>query len=851
MTATLPSDALPRQPTSPATLTLAADARLSRTSYTDDHAWQLTAGAGDAPALVLQTCYGGRVGLASLLPFWIIDGRPISEAIAYATPPRIVAFAPGFAVVEAEIVAGVALTAEVWVMESQAVGMRYTLRNRTPREVALRCEVFGQVGAGGKALRLAVLSLAGGGNALSLGRLKGIEPVIVMENGGAELIAGARTSPKIGADLHIPAGGQVSVRWAQAALSSMARSLTLALAWLEADWDSHIRQIVNAAQAIPHIDTSDPDRDLTLALSYHQLVQAFLKPTGALPYPSYVARRNKTSGHSPKGDGTDHERSWSGQTAYLTYLVALGVASIAPDYAKGLLLNYLAIMDKDYSIDARPGLAGQRAGYNVQPVLARLAWRIFRYTGDEDFLRKALPRLLKYYRYWFNLDPDHLPQWASEAQMGYGSFPTFGAGKAWAQNADIRTFESPDMAAYLLAEGICLEKIARIVGDPLQGSDLQRRIATARIALDDLWRKDRYTYRDNQTRKREKPVVLLAQARADEEHFIRASPPRPARLIVRISGGTNKTPALALHIDGVDASGEPVSERVEPPAVAWYRGYGVYTTRHVYQQVDRVQATGLSRVYRLDVTTVDHSREDINALLPLSSMGITLERAEQLVARCTDPDRFWRPNGVSMVAATDPSHDPSGQNGGGGVWLYWLTLIGEGLCDYGYTDHARDLVERILAAQTALLRIDGHFHEFYDSDALKGWGEGGHLAGIAPLHLLTRVLSVRILSAGRVWTGDPVVWRTPYTVRQHGVTVERSAAGTTIRFPSGHVVSLPPDAPWQLVTDPAHAPFSPLDAAPTPELPPTEDPYTGRVLIQVDTGEAVQSQTMHNGETDA
>jgi hypothetical protein len=66
-----------------------------------------------------------------------------------------------------------------------------------------------------------------------------------------------------------------------------------------------------------------------------------------------------------------------------------------------------------------------------------------------------------------------------------------------------------------------------------------------------------------------------------------------------------------------------------------------------------------------------------------------------------------------------------------------------------------------------------------------------------------RVLGVRIVSKRRVWTGGTFYWDGTVSVTQHGVTVRRSATGTTIDFPSGESVSLPSDAPWQEVTSSA------------------------------------------------
>ena len=73
-----------------------------------------------------------------------------------------------------------------------------------------------------------------------------------------------------------------------------------------------------------------------------------------------------------------------------------------------------------------------------------------------------------------------------------------------------------------------------------------------------------------------------------------------------------------------------------------------------------------------------------------------------------------------------------------------------------------------------------------------------------PLHLLVRVLGVRIVSAGKVWAGGAFAWEKPVTVTQHGVTVRRSREGTQITFPSGYEVELTGDS-FQEVIDPQPA----------------------------------------------
>jgi hypothetical protein len=195
---------------------------------------------------------------------------------------------------------------------------------------------------------------------------------------------------------------------------------------------------------------------------------------------------------------------------------------------------------------------------------------------------------------------------------------------------------------------------------------------------------------------------------------------------------------------------------------------------------------------------------DINALLPLWSVSVPPETASKLIALLTDPDHFWRASGLSMCSAQDPNFDPSNADGSGGVWPFWVTLLGEGLIEYGKPEIAADLLRRLLAVQTTVLKEQHAFTEFYHSDQSKGLGEQHHLSGLMPLHLLLRVMGVRIISARKVWTGGPFAWGQPITIRQHGVTVERRSEGTTITFPSGHTVEIGNET-WQEILDPKTA----------------------------------------------
>lgn len=818
----------------PSSIYLAANARFTRTSYTDDQIWELYPGVGEAPAMALQTRYGGRASLVSLVPMWQHQGRSIYETQTYAEPPVITCFAPGYALTACQVIPDLLLETEYWAINSSSIGVRFTLYNQTNQDQTLRLDLFGHVVAEGRPQKLAILSLSDDTSALSLGRLAQLEPVVVMEGASAEIIPGFRTSPKIGLSLTLKPGEARAVRWVHSGHPTMAASLAAAQHWLEESWDSHLERIVSAAQAIPLIQTGIPELDQVIALSFHALMQSFLSPENNLPHASIVATRHPGRGFSPRGDGSDYDRSWNGQHPTLTYLAALAAASIDPALATGLLKNYLAIQTKDGWIDYKPGLAGQRTEMLCLPLLARLAWSLYQQTGDRDFLAEVFSPLLKFLRRWSKSDVDTefdgLPEWRDERQTGYTAWPTFSAGGPWAQGADIRFFETPDMAAYQLSEARSLQAIAQELGDAIAGASLNQRIEILEKHLDQLWHEDRYAYRDRDTNAIISGQMILEATPGDEDAIPSLELSPAMRLIVTVQGGTGKAPNATLQLEGLDAQGKQINDRANTSEFHWTYGGGVYTSRRVFSRVDRVRFTGLSRVYRFSVATVDTTRLDINAVLPLWTGGISKKKAAALVKWITNKDHFWRASGLSIVSAQDPNYDPTSANGGGGIWLYWATLIGEGLLHYGEHRHATELVQRILAMQSDVLTTQRHFSEFYHCDESHGLGEDSHLAGIAPLHLLMLVLGIRVMSRTQVWAGGPFAWGSPVTIYQHGVTVVRDRDGIRITFPSGHTVELAPDTPYQMVADPS--PVSQTAAENLPE--PTAPIDNNRVIIRID-----------------
>lgn len=790
-------------PADPWCAIIAADARFSATDYDDDQSWELQLGTGENPALAFSTRYGGRLGLASLVPLFSLGGGPHYAAQDFSAPPVLTAFAPGYLRIEASLSPVLGLVAEYFVFESHAAGGRFTLNNHGASPLDLRCELVAFAAAAGRELRVSLLP-AGEGHALTFGKVGNIRPVIAVEGGASDGLSASR----VGVTLTLDPASETVVRWAHGGERTPAASLALANRWLARDWDAVRDRNTRGQAQIPQIETGDADLDALLAASYQQLVQAFLNPTAHLPKPSAVGTRHPGRGFSAQPGGASHPRAWAGQSPPLTYLTALAAASVDAEWAQGLVRNMLAVQRDDGWIDWQPGLGGQRQGLLCLPILARLAWGVFQFTEDDDFLRGVFPGLLRFLRRWraddLDADGDGLPEWQSDVQTGYPFFPTFGRGFPWSQNADIRSAETPSLIACLLSEAQSLREIAWYLREPEAEAECAGFVASFAEALETLWAEGGYAYRDRDTHQTGPARVLFSDAPADMPLFLAEPLDPPARLLITVQGGAEHTPRLQLTIEGRGADGEPAREVITPEQLLWTHSRGVITTQTVFSVVDAIHPEGLIRVYRMSGATVDWARRDINALLPLWSPGLAPERVAALIA-------FYEsalavPSGVTMAATDDPAYKPDNKDGAGGVWPFWLTLIAEGLLETGHTDAAASLTMRLLKTQIEALRTAKTFSEYYHADLPAGLGEQGSVMGIAPLYLFLRLAGVRIVTAGKVWAGGVYPFAQPVTVKRLGVTVTRSAQGTEVQFASGQAVHLPADAPLTELIEPAQPP---------------------------------------------
>lgn len=819
------------KPGDPQAPRIAADARAGRTDYHDDQVWGLRLGGPAEPALSLETRYGGRVGLARIVPVWGIGGRKVYEAQGYHAPPVLTAFAPDLLRVHARLTLTLALTAEFWAMESQAVGGRFTVRNSGDRPQALRLDLTAQVAREDKTLPMLFLTLESGLVALQMGRLPYLQPVLLLEDaretGATAQLSRAQT---------VPPGEAVTFRWVLAARPLRDESLALAHRWLAVeDWDAHLAAVHARAEAAPQVETGHADWDLALAWSQQLALRGFLAASGSLPHPSFVSTRRPDQGYALSGAHSGgFTSSWGGQSVPDALTIAGTVALAAPELAQGMVRNFLAVQRDDGWIDARPGLDGQRANVLAPPLLATLAQAVYEFTCDQAFLAECLDGLLAFFARWFapdaDADGDGVPEWQHPGQGAFVEGPALARGSRWAQGVDLFTVEAPDLLAYLIREARALLDIGALLDRPDVAEAITPRLDALVAALEEFWDEARevYTYRDRDAHTCPFGETIFS-GHGESVLAERTEPGQPGRLILRATGGLDRKPALSCSVEGEDAAGNPAREEVPGEAFDWYRGAGTATTRTVWRAVTGLRFAGLSRVFKVEARTADLSAHDIALLMPLWSGALDEARTACLVTHLTDPAAYWRPFGAPGCPANAPQRDPALHAGCAGVWPGWNARLGLALIESGFMQESVELFQRVLAAQTRSLAEAGAFRALYHAESGDGLGDSDVLTGAVSWEWFARLFGAFALDARRAvilspcaFSGETMTWT------QHGVRIARSDDGTAIAFPSGQTVTLPADAAAQIVRDPA----SEVSIAPSPLSPRDDLPTADQTAVQ-------------------
>ncbi len=293
----------------PLTLTLAADARLAATNYSDDQIWELSLGGGEPAALALQTTYGLRAHWLRLFPRFVRGDAARTDPASFHAPPRIISIYPNTLVVNFAPFDGLDVVVEYRVAESNRVTGRINVRtnayfHRISAWSGLAYSTNRPPGRDGRSAHRANHSLQGETSYLNLA---------VFMTGGPQPSGGPY--PALSIDLELYPGNWRQFTWAAAATRSAESALDAARNATARVWEAEQARVemLGVSQEI-QIETGNRDWDITFALAQKGAGELLMKNAPELPYPSFVLSRRPDHGFSLRGDGSDQTYLWNGQT---------------------------------------------------------------------------------------------------------------------------------------------------------------------------------------------------------------------------------------------------------------------------------------------------------------------------------------------------------------------------------------------------------------------------------------------------------------------------------------------------------------------------------------------------------
>ena len=782
------------QPGDPLSLILAADARLADLDYTNDQIWELLLGSSDPAAIMLQTSYGLRARNMRIFFRFGEGDIAVSDPGLFHQTATIQRLYPNYILMNFSPFEEINVSAEFWVPQCQVLAGRIQITNNgsIARESLFELAALLNPTRGGEAI---VPKKHEGANTLQ-GKTEGLSPVVFM-TGGPE----GHTSPypSLAHKIELLPGQSRRLTWVHAALPEMEEAFEIARSTAARNWDAEISRIEMRNSSYLDITTGDPDWDAVFAIGQKAALNLIHSPSDALPQASFVETRQPDQGYSPRGDGSDYNHLWNGQSALDAWYISSVLLPGEPEIAKGLLLNFLSAQDEQGRIDWKPGLAGQRASMLSTPILASLAWRIYQHTEDRDFLDRIFSSLLDFLHAWFAKDQDRdrdgIPEWDNPVQTGYEENPAFARWHTWAKGADIKLYESPALCAFLFRECKVLTQIAELLDRSQATLALDAITGNLLSAVEKSWDDSAATYRywDYETHVRQRGEVL-GKRKGPGEIYLDMVFDYPSRILIRIETGGDTTLNARVFIHGATTSGKHQVERIGRRSIQWYLGLGSATVKHLYSELDRVLVEGIPPDGNVSVHLVDHYSRDQTLLLPLWARMPDKKIGDELIQHSvTNPKRYWRTYGIPAIPHSAKSIETRLT---GTVWNPWNVLIGEGLLAYGARQESADLVGKMMKGIIQILKKEGGFRRHVQSDSGEGAGERNALAGLPPMGLFMDTLGVRIISPWRVVLEgtNPYTW--PVTIKFRGLNIEREKDKTTITFPDGESVIVDDPAPY-------------------------------------------------------
>jgi len=779
----------------PDRFTLAADARFSQPDYANDICWELSCKKSETAPFTLNTSFGLRARSMRMFPRLVRAEIGPPHASQPSLNLRILRNYPNFIQLSCQPLSGLEMMADTWAPSSHVITGQIHITNRSILNQKFRFDWTALLTPMDQGHGMAAMPMAK--TYVLEGKTADLCPVCFLTNGPNP---GSSSFPTLGYDFDLFPGNEVHFTWAMAVLATAEASLELAQITATRDWESDVARIdmVNASQSLK-VTTGNPVWNSAFESAQRTAFQLFFPAGGDFPAATFVQVRNPDHGHSMRGDGSDYNSRWSGQTALDAWYLNNLILPAAPNLAVGVIDNFLAVQENNGEIDWKPGLGGQRVHMMAQPLLATAALQIHDCLPDLERLKRIYPSLHRFFEAWFtsphDQDGDGYPEWEHPEQTGLDDHPLFDRWQPANQGMDPADVETPVLAAMLFREAQSLITIAALIGREDSIGKLQQRAQNLARQVESTWSvvENTYTYRDTVTGLRPHGATLLSfhgSGRHDLHQILDA----PQKLVIHLFAESSNTRHATFLIHGHN-DGLPVLDVINPGQIAWMNRIGHAVTPSRFTSVEAIEIRGLLEDDQGWLRTPDLNQKDISLLLPLWARIPSRERALHMIQETILPE-FGLAYGMPVCPG---SHLLPEQQHLDRVFLPWNQFILEGLLAYGYQETAADLFTRLMNGICQNFETDGHFHESFSASTGKIAGENDTLTSLPPLGLFLQILGLRSLSPKEIILQglNPFPW--PVTVQYRGIELSFFSDQTRVKSANGVLATVTTQGPHRLI----------------------------------------------------
>ncbi len=766
----------------PLVLTLAADARTSQTDYINDHIWELKIGGGEPSALSVETTFGLRARGMRIFPVFEFNNHTIINPEDFYVDIKVIKNYPNFIGLTFSPFKELDVQIEYCVPDSNQIIGRMNITNNSLEVVAIKIGWATILTPSERGERMTPIEY--GAVTILAGRSENLSPIFFMTGGPT---GGSGPYPNLSQDLTLEPGSIHNLTWVLASYHDYEISFEKARYTASRNWDGLTAEFDMIQSGTQEIITGEEDWNSTFQMTQKVAFGSIMQKTDKLSNPSYVTTRLPDQGYSKRGDGSDYDHLWNGQTPLETYIFIDYLLPSHVKYAKGLLNNFLENQNADGFIDWKLGLNGHQSQLLATPLLSCIALKIFRSCNDIAYLRSIYPKLMRFFISWFDKshdqDQDHIPEWDNVLQTGYEDNPLFTYWHEWSHGIDISTIESPDLCSFLYREAKSLIEISNLL-EIKEGIDYLKTTAN-RLSeeVNKTWNETikSYQYRDRDSH-------ALTRTQFIGERFGpgnitgNLSFSDPLRLNIKFQAKDNVPYEIQIFIHGITLSGTHRIEKLTTDSFQWHINRGYATSNRVYKSIDHIHIQGITEEDFIEINSTALEYQNQSNLLPLWAGIPSQKRAKSLIKKTiTDPKRFWQTYGVQAIA--NPPAIGDELNTCRSVNIIWNALIMEGLLNYGYRSLAAELFQRNMKAIILTLKKDHAFRRLYLAESGIGNGEKNMIGGLAPIGIFLLILGVRIVSQDRIILSafNPFPW--PVSIKYRGLTLIRQKKNTMIIFP--------------------------------------------------------------------